>query len=716
MTIFAKKLRANQDASPLGKLVSGLRDQVVHGSFVTQGVAQAALSMESISEQQSIALSDATQTLSQALESIAADMNMSADMTGAQRDAAVVAGAVSGDIRAFLRQPTKMDMVSTESMHVVGSNVGDAVDQRVSVEAYDEKDNRNAVVYSIAYNLQAARQDEFGEAFFPTITVSPDNVGLMVSIRLFRVFDDFKRNISGALDQYNKKSLLRAYVDYTILKNDQTRLIPVHRAQSAANFVDPLVIAPRTIIHEGESIDTSVLAVGKKFSLLAISQTDTLLASGVMDVSDSIDPAVTLSAIYVKVGTDILKFATENLPLSAFSPAPQGLHRLMNLNFATTSLLINKDTKNADGSALAALADVVNDDLIVRLEANVTGSVNVELGDTSVYGNNVGLFQIQNQLGDTLDPTVAPALAVATALAGATIIGYDLRAYRTNLNRRTRGQLIDTSFYNQFYPIPLRSPITALRPVTTDGQTDTSDLAALITATHIRTSNAAVTTLLETSGMLAEYVDSRDTAGDGPDVLGISRMLVRPTYFRDTIDAATDINSLTSSDRIDDLQALIVNKIRDLAYAMYRDSNYKSASDAIYGGISKTPTVIIGTDPVIARYLMVNGDLRTLGPDFEVKVVHTVDARVSGKIFVTFGQFEGESNSKVNPLHFGNMGWKPELTLVLPISRDGQTSKELTVQPSFLHVVNLPLLAELDVQNISSVVASSVTINTHPIP
>ena len=503
MTIFAKKLRANQDASPLGKLVSGLRDQVVHGSFVTQGVAQAALSMESISEQQSIALSDATQTLSQALESIAADMNMSADMTGAQRDAAVVAGAVSGDIRAFLRQPTKMDMVSTESMHVVGSNVGDAVDQRVSVEAYDEKDNRNAVVYSIAYNLQAARQDEFGEAFFPTITVSPDNVGL---------------------------------------------------------------------------------------------------------------------------------------------------------------------------------------------------------------------FQIQNQLGDTLDPTVAPALAVATVLAGATIIGYDLRAYRTNLNRRTRGQLIDTSFYNQFYPIPLRSPITALRPVTTDGQTDTSDLAALITATHIRTSNAAVTTLLETSGMLAEYVDSRDTAGDGPDVLGISRMLVRPTYFRDTIDAATDINSLTSSDRIDDLQALIVNKIRDLAYAMYRDSNYKSASDAIYGGISKTPTVIIGTDPVIARYLMVNGDLRTLGPDFEVKVVHTVDARVSGKIFVTFGQFEGESNSKVNPLHFGNMGWKPELTLVLPISRDGQTSKELTVQPSFLHVVNLPLLAELDVQNISSVVASSVTINTHPIP
>jgi hypothetical protein len=88
---------------------------------------------------------------------------------------------------------------------------------------------------------------------------------------------------------------------------------------------------------------------------------------------------------------------------------------------------------------------------------------------------------------------------------------------------------------------------------------------------------------------------------------------------------------------------------------------------------------------------------------------------VAGKIFLSFGQFDSDLNSKPNPLHFGCMGWKPEMTLTLPISRDGQISKELTVQPSFLHIVNMPIMGELTVQNISQVVASKVAINNHPV-
>ena len=46
------------------------------------------------------------------------------------------------------------------------------------------------------------------------------------------------------------------------------------------------------------------------------------------------------------------------------------------------------------------------------------------------------------------------------------------------------------------------------------------------------------------------------------------------------------------------------------------------------------------------------------------------------------------------------MAWKPELTLVMPISRNGQISKELTVSPSFLHIVNLPILGVIEVSGI----------------
>jgi hypothetical protein len=77
---------------------------------------------------------------------------------------------------------------------------------------------------------------------------------------------------------------------------------------------------------------------------------------------------------------------------------------------------------------------------------------------------------------------------------------------------------------------------------------------------------------------------------------------------------------------------------------------------------------------------------------------------MTGKIFLTFGDFSSGMEGAPNPMHFGNMGWKPEMTLVLPLHRNGANSKELTVQPSFIHIVNLPILCEVDVTGISDLV------------
>lgn len=714
MSFFSKKISGQQDLGGLKSLTEQLQGVVASGSSNRRAIASSALSLESISESQSQELNTAVESLSASLEGIGRTMKLVGFDTP-QRQSATAAALMAGDVSAWLRAPVKHDMVSNQQQHVVSvEGMQDTFFKRsVAFEAYDERDNRNAVVYSMAYNMRASRQDEFCEALFPTVVVTPDNVGFGVSIRLIQVYNDLKRDISGNLDNYEKKNIIRAVMDHTILKNDTTRIVPVHRAQSAGYFVASGDVAPAQVMFEGESINTAPLAVGKKFSLLAISQTDTLIANGLLDVTDSIDPSIRLKNIYVKVGADVVRFSTMNLPLSNFVAAAQGNYRLMNLNFNTDSVLLNKDSKRNDGAALVTLADIVTSDYIVRLSLNVTGNSNLELGDTVVYGNALSVASIQNAAGDFLDFTTAGAAKdIADLIAGGKIIGYDLHSYRSNMNRRERGQLLDTTYFTQLYAVPLRSPISVLRPVTTDGQTDTSDLAALITATQIRTSNAGVGTLLETAGLLSEYVDARDTSGVGPDVMGVGRFLVRPTYYSKTLDMATAINSITSHERAADIQAVLVNTVRDLAYRMYRDSNYKAAADAMQGGVAPTPTVIVATDPVIARYLMVSGDFRTIGPDFEVKLVSTLDARMAGRIAVTFGNFGNGGDNRPDALHFGNMAWKPELTLVLPISRGGQTSKELTVQPSFLHVVNLPVLSLIEVSNIPNVVASNVPLRT----
>lgn len=710
--------KSNQFApvNQLTRMIGMLQDHVNTQQVATPSVARTALSMESVSEAQSNALFMAANELSTSLEAIAGELGLETRITEAQLQAATVAGIMAGDYKSFLAHKVEFPTVSTESVGVVQAfGLEDSVNERsFALEAYDERENRNAVIYSIAYNMQAARQDEFGETFFPTIVLTPDNVGFGVTVNLMMVYNGIERKISGTFEDFKKKNIIRAVADATVLRKEQTRIIPVNRAQSVDKFVDPLLVAPSDYLLEGESIHTAPLAIGKKVDLLGLSQTDALLAKGIMDMTDSIDPAVTLQHVFVKFGNDVLKFSTANLPLSNFTYSTQNNYRVMTLNFQTTSVLVNKDTKQADGSALVDLAAVVTDDLILRLELQLSGSVNIETGETTVFGNIVSTHTVQDHTGNQLDMTTAPAAPVVAVVNAGVIFGYDLQAYRTNMNRRQQGQLIDTTRYTQLYNVPLRSPITAIHPINADAQTDASDVQALITATRIRTSNESVTNLLNTATMLRQYIDARDLTGVGPDLLGVGRFFVRPTYHEEQIDMNDIVDSLTSHQRAEDMQSALVNKIRDYAYRMYRDSEYKAAADALAGGIAPTPVVIIGTDPVIARYLNVTGDLRTLGGEFDVRVVSTLDYRVAGKIFITFGVFDESRNVSPNPMNFGNLAWAPELVLTTNISRSGQISKETVVSPRFLFCVHLPVLTVLEIDNISDVI-NKVPLHNHAI-
>lgn len=705
----------------LDRVVGSLQSQVnAHGvGFASKQLAGAALSMESIDASMANELNTCVGNLNHALESIAQEHGLK--LTVSQRNAAAAAGVIAGDIAGAMRAPIARDIVAQENMTVITPRGGEFMDGRMkeALEAYDEKENKNAVTYSVAYNMQAARQDEFGEAFYPTVVVTPDQVGFTVSIRLVSVYNEVRRQISGKLDAFNKRNIIQAVIDPTILKNDQTKIVPVYRDESKDYFVDANLVAPQDVLLDTETVTTSALAMGKKFSLLGISQTEALLETGLLDATDSIDTAISLKSLYVQVGAgadaEVVKFNTDRLPTATFTYAPQGNYRLMNLAFNSTSLLVNKNTKKVDGGASVVLKPIVDGEYFVRLGVRVSGDVNLELADTSLYASQVTVERVTDKDGNDLSLTSGAGKTIADLFAGAQAIGYDLAAQRTNLNRRQRGQLLDTTFYNQIYTVPLRSPITIPRPLTIGDANDSTDLAALITATHIRTSNAAVDELLSVADLLGEYVYNKDSLAEVPAILGVSRFLVQPFFERAEVNVNTEVDSIKSHERAADIQAVLVNKLRDIAYRMYRDSGYKAAADALAGGISQVPTVIIGTDPYIARYLMVSGDFRTLGNDFNVKVVSTLNQRMTGKIVMSFGDFSAGTEGVPNPMHFGNMAWKPELTLVLPLHRNGANSKELTVQPSFLHVTNLPILAMLDVKGIDAVAAAKVPVNMHTV-
>ena len=725
MALYSKKLKTGNNADPLGLLLNTLESSLNGLSVAgSKELTKIAISTESLRDDEVNTLRVATEELSQTINATIKSLGLDdAQYTTAQKEAAMAAAMLSGDVVSYMSRPLERSIVARENMQVVNiPQVEDGFYERAfSMEAYDNRQDRKAQMYSMAYNLQAARQDEFGETFYPTIVVDPDNVGFGVTVRLTEVYNGITRNVNGAMNDFNRINIIRALANHEILRNETTRLFPVYRATGANQninmFVDSASIEPSSVQIAGASITTAPLKFGMVFDLLGISQTDALLANGVEDETDSIDPRLSLDNVYISVTgtnsagdsvTDIIKVPTIHIPTNNFTYSTQHNFRLMNLQFSTNAILLTANTVQADGSPLVALAAIAANNLLVRLNMTVTGTCNIETGETQVYGNNISVYSIQTAAGLNLGTTTTPGSTIAAAINSASFLGYDLEAWRTNMNRRTRGQILNITYYTQLYNIPLRSPITALHPVTVDLVNDSTSLNALITATHIRTSNYAVTNLLEAQELLSMYanVNAIGPNSEGPELLGVGRYLVYPYYEEGTVDMSVDLNSIRSGERMDDLQSVLVNRIRDVAYRMYRDSQYIAAAAAMAGGIAPPPTVIIGTDPVIARYLMVTGDLRTLGNGFDVRVVSSLDSRVANKIFITFGQFDKNINAAPNPLHFGCMAWKPELTITLPISRGGQVSKELTVQPSFLHIVNCPVLAVLNVANIPDAINS----------
>lgn len=716
----AHKLLSGRKVSvvdPIADLTSKIGQISSSRSFNDEKIGQIAIATESLDSNSEQMLVNVYNNIESTIKTIAADFNIACESH--QIEAASMAGIFATNPKSLLT--TKLKGFSSDAV-VMSAGVSDGFVDRpqLSMEAYDERDNRNAQLYSIVYNLLASRQDDFGETFFPTLIVNPAEAGITLSVKLFYVYNDFKRSVNGALANYGRKSVIRAYADADILKNELTRAIPVLRDGGGADdntdkFVDVAKVpAWSEALGSGISVTTGALKVDTRVDLIGLSQTNELLNSGIMGPSDTLDTYLKLDSVYFEltdgVKTEVIRVKTDGLPASTFTYAPQGNYRRMLLAMDTDSVVLDQNTTTVTGAPVTLLPELANHK--VRLQLSVTGNVSLDKGDAHVSRGSLTLTTMRNAAGQLV--TGASFNTMAAKISGAVMIGYTSEAYRANSNIRQRGQLLDSQIEYRAIPVPYRSPISVIMPAINHGGEDNTALQTLITTTGIRVSNEAVSTLLKSAAALSSYNPVANASGELPEMSAIGHYHVKPVFFKEAMNLATVVDSLKSHEKIKDIRAALVEKIRFYANEMYRMSEYKSAASVLTGNVGFKPTVIVGTDPVIYNYIMADGDLRTLGETFEVRVVSTLDSRVTGKVFISFGVFDSSRNTAVNPLNFGNMLYSPELTVQMPVSRDGQVSQELIVVPRFAHIVNLPVLSVLDVAGLSEVV-NKVPVNMHQI-
>lgn len=196
-------------------------------------------------------------------------------------------------------------------------------------------------------------------------------------------------------------------------------LVPFVQPSTESFFVPEHLVPTRTEVIEGIEVPTRPLVFGKNISLLGISMHPELLMQGSIDQTDSIDPQVRLSGVWLHLPAmdEVVKITIS--PLGAPEDAPSGL-----FSDRRDIALIGSWTLHAgetmDGSQLELPG-------IVMAELQVTGSIYLETGEVQLQ---VVTSAFHFDKGDEKELNLF--------LNGATYLGYELSAKRANHNRRPR--------------------------------------------------------------------------------------------------------------------------------------------------------------------------------------------------------------------------------------------------------------------------------------
>ena len=665
---------------------------------MTARAASVSYSTESLTDSDKVLLSSELKAITQGIMETYSSESIHAEggIENYRVKGAAISGLLASDLNSHFRAALKPATGREPGIKLMNANAEGNV--RYSPEAYDNSKMENAVAFSIAYTISALKGSSFQETLYPTICFSPSDSYVEVSADIYSVFDNHKRQISGDFQSFGKRNLLRALADSTILHKDKTKIVPVVRPDSLKYFADPAFFAPAAIMVDKESVTTAPLKFGVEFDMLSISQTDTMLESGLSDTTDSISPSPSIASIsFIIGGVEAVTMNVLSLPYTTFTPAPQGIERNTVLNFTSDSLLLTNKTLTTAGIPLATLPSVATGDYSVRFYASVSGNCNLELGKTSLFGGIISVRHVYDKDGVILDHTVAgPAKTIADTVNAMAFGGFTFKGTRTNSNLMQQGQRIDVTKVKEVYNVLLGSPINAASPVGENGQRDTSDLNQLLFLSRVRSENDCVTALFEAKDALAQFKDVRDDEGKPPDVLGFGRHFVIPQFIEEHVKMVDLVATLDSSRQAGDIREAITNKVRSIVYSLYAGSEYKAASDVFGLGESTPVEVILACGVEVSKYLQIDGEVRPLGCGFNARIVTHLDNRLKNKLFICFGVFNAETRNTVpNPLNHGSRFYMPEVVTKAMISAEGTVSNMLFVQPRYLYVTHLPIMGFL---------------------
>lgn len=627
---------------------------------------------------------------------------------------AAIACSNEGEYKRALQGITRAKPSNESHVHVVKHSFNgpaggiQVFEDGVGLENYNEKSQRDFRVVTIGYNLAASRQDEFSERIYPTTVINPIEGGVVQVLPYIAVMKDVYHEVSGVKLENEEVNMVEAYRDPSILDDDCIALIPAIDPSGSNEqfFVDAALIPPETIKNEQNmAITTAPLKANVRLDLIGNSNANLLIQRGMLEISDTIDPAGRLKHLYVKFEGKVLKFKVDRMPRSVFQPDLVGDTRNATIRFDSDDIVVSGDSLAIDGTATSVITELKTRGWSIRLSLGFGGTISLSRGDSKFGANPVYVDRVLNQDRRELDKTDAVVKAMLDKLDDLEVVGFDLDTRFTNTNRRQRGHLLQTRALQFRHPIPMHAPVT-LPMSTMDGEEGPGEVVKALTVnTNIRNSNNAVKRMLNYLAQLKEVVHNGYNRPKFGVVEGALSAVMRPTYRYREIDLSKVIDTIRSKDRWDDVCSAILNVVKAELFPAYRDSNIEAAFRVISGNQDERPMILFCTDKEIANYLMTKGDDRTLGAQLKYDIVSTNNQLFDGKLVVIPTRAVQQEN---DILSWGQFFYVATVIADLPITRGGhQVSREIAAIPFNLHINNIPFALEFDVKGFQQVMGET---------
>lgn len=545
---------------------------------------------------------------------------------------------------------------------------------------------------TLMINTGRTNQDAFTEEFFPSILSSDMN-----QIKLQYTIAAYIKDWKG-----NNKELLAIHdtlVDTSYLQGSKHKLIPAFAANS-----DYLNTKIKYNLENGLNvIETAPYKFGTKIDIIDAC-VDEVNSTGSINNVRTIAPSVKLAKLFFSNGEtddalygtdDERKFQFETVALygSAALPTINGKNEDFQISFGVDKIyeLPLSAVVNGGGASVYG-ATYPNAQLL--FEVVVKGDGNLTKAQFKPTAPEFKIIGVKNN-GTLLAKDDAAYTAIATALTGVKVAGYELDVYEANGDVVNEGNLLTLDNESETYPIGYKQPLTVKGPIASlyNDKTDLATLAQFITHSGDKASVDGKTTLL--NALAAVKVSTHA----GSSISGIGNNFVTPVVITEEINVATAVNNMESTNLENSVRATLLNTIKTVATKMFVASKYKAVFDRFYQ--NRKMRLSVGIDQRLQTWLPVGK--HDISGDFDCYVVSTVDNRFDDKMVMAFTSSASDRNKEMDILGLGFCAY--DTTVVTQVRKQigGSTVDAVMAFPKYEHIVTCTVFGEVAVSGLTEV-------------